>query len=472
MKKRNQLLFIIFITIVTISIFLFSYGSDFFWHLKIGEYITTHQKIPFTDLFSWYGTQNHLPWISHEWLFEVILFEWFHYGKQFGIFIMILLLLIATSSILWKQNSKVFTRFPFQTILWGILGMLMFANKTMPRPHLFSYLFFALTIYICYDTYQNKQSKKIYIAPILSILWSNIHGGSSNLSYLIYSFFLLSYLNLNIKYFKKDNLEKTQIKKFLYAFFSSILAILINPHGIKMLFYPYLNMTYHTMITCIEEWQSLSLYTIDGWFYLLFIIGITITIVHSKKKITQIDFLLLLSFTFLGIKSTRMMPYLYIVSTSIIPKYWINNKIKITLTPVLISIVSIIILFYTTIYQSPNFHIVSKEMITYLKKEKTILYNSYELGGYLIYQNIPVFVDGRADLYIDTILCDVCEIEQGKGLNKLEKYPFNTFIVKRNTKLENYLSNNQQYELKYKDQQNALYILKKDKTKSTTTNPI
>lgn len=457
MKKEKWILFLTFILILCISIFLFSYGSDFYWHLKVGEYISSNHKIPFTDIFSWYASSNHLSWISHEWLFEVLIYQFFYFGKELGVFLYVLLTLILISITLWKQNEKIFLKYPFETIIWGVIGMLIFANKTLPRPHLISYLLFSLTIYFAYDNFQNENRKKIYFAPLLSLLWSNIHGGSSNLSYLVYgSFLFLSIPPLT----KKFSLTKKQQKKCFYAFSTSILSICINPHGVKMLFYPYINMTYKAMLDCIEEWQALSLTSIDGIFYLVLIIMVFLKVFHSKKEHQEIDLLLLFVFTTLGIKSTRFMPYFFIVCTSIVPKYWKDSKIKIQLFPIFTSLLLIISSFYLFLYQKPKFSLVSNEMITYLKKEKSILYNSYELGGYLIYQDIPVFIDGRADLYIDTILCDSCQIEQGKNPKLLEKYPFDTFVVKNHTKVESYLKENQKYELKLKDQKNSLYILK------------
>ena len=461
MKKEKWILFLIFTIILCISIFLFSYGSDFYWHLKIGEYISSHHKIPFTDIFSWYASSNHLPWISHEWLFEVFIYQFFHLGRQIGVFLYVLFTLILISIILWKQNEKIFLKYPFQTILWGIVGMLVFANKTMPRPHLLSYLFFAITLYLSYDTLQNKNSKKIYFTPLISLLWSNFHGGSSNLSYLIYGVFLcLSFFSFTKGNLKNSSLSRKQQKKYLYAFVTSILSICINPHGIKMLIYPYINMTYKVMLDCIEEWQVLSLTTIDGIFYFLFILFVFFKIFSSKKEHQILDLLLLSLFTILGIKSTRFIPYFFIICTAILPKYWKDSNIKVELLPILISLFLIIPSFYFTLYQKPEFSLVSEEMIEYLKKEKTVLYNSYELGGYLIYQDIPVFIDGRADLYIDTILCDVCEIEQGQNPELLNNYSFDTFLVRNHSKLESYLSKNTKYQLKLKDKKNSLYILK------------
>lgn len=456
MKKEKKILLFIFILLISMSIFLFSFGSDFFWHLKIGEYISIHKEIPFTDIFSWYGEKNHLAWISHEWLFEVIIYQFFHFGKEIGVFLYVLLMLVSISIILWKQNEKIFIKHPTKTIVWAILGMLIFANKTLPRPHLISYLLFALTIYFAYDTFQNENSKKIYLSPFISLLWANFHGGSSNLSYIVYGLFLL--LSILIK--KYRNIKKIQQRKYLYAFLTSILCININPHGIKMLIYPYLNMTYQGMIKCIEEWQHLALNSIDGIFYFSFILGVLILLFSSRKKHHMIDIILLFLFMILGIKSTRFMPYFFIISTSILPKYWQEEKVKIQLLPILCFLLLIISSFYLSIYKKTEFDLVNEETIAYLKKGKHVLYNSYELGGYLIYQEIKVFIDGRADLYIDTILCDVCQIEQGKDLKLLENYQFDTLIVQNHSKIESYLKNNSKYQLKLRDQKNSLYILK------------
>ena len=63
---------------------------------------------------------------------------------------------------------------------------------------------------------------------------------------------------------------------------------------------------------------------------------------------------------------------------------------------------------------------------------------------------IPVFIDSRADLYVNTILCDVCEIEKNQNYKLLEKYNFdlkNTYdkLYLRpisELRLEGYISSN------------------------------
>ena len=454
-NKKNIILFLTFTFIIMCSIFLFSYGNDFYWHLKTGEYIINNNKIPHTGIFSYYAISNNLTWISHEWLFEVIIYLYQNLFSNYGTIIYIIFSLIILSFLLWKLNQENFIKYPFYTVIWAVVSMLILANKILPRPHLISYILFAVTILIAFQIQKGKSNKLIFLVPIISILWSNIHGGSSNLSYIIYGIFLLDSIR------RKD---KELSKKYLTTLVLSLLFIVINPHGIKMIFYPYQNMTYKVMLSCIDEWQGLNIFSIDGIFYLLFIISIIYILFKNRKELSLLTILLISIFTLLAIKSTRFMPYLLIVSTSIIPNYFQISKFKIDIIPIFIFVVLVFIILTITIVipQANNsFKRISDDMIKYLKeKENLVLYNSYNLGGYLIYKDIPVFIDSRADIYINCNFSDVCQIEKGYQPNLLEKYNFNTLIIENKSGAYSYLKNNDNYELYMQDKNNSLFIRK------------
>ncbi|MFZ0760836.1 MAG: hypothetical protein WAM69_12885, partial [Candidatus Sulfotelmatobacter sp.] len=46
---------------------------DLWWHLKTGQYIAEHESVPHADLFSY--TRAGKPWVTHEWLTELLLYE-------------------------------------------------------------------------------------------------------------------------------------------------------------------------------------------------------------------------------------------------------------------------------------------------------------------------------------------------------------------------------------------------------------
>ncbi|MDO5002961.1 MAG: hypothetical protein Q4E39_01860 [bacterium] len=330
MKKRKIIIFIIFTVIFSIGSFLFSYGNDYYWHVKIGEYIFKSKTIPYIDIFSWYGSVNKLRWISHEWLSEVIIFLFSNIFGQNGAFIYVFIMILILGFLIFIINKGFFYKNSFYAVVWAIFGLLIISAKALPRPHLFSYLLFTITLILAYDLYKNKDSNKIYLSLLISILWSNLHGGSNNLSYIIYGIFLFCSIfpNKNYKKITNKNISPIQRKKYIIAIILSLIGICINPHGLIMLLYPYQNMTYTDMIRCISEWHPISIFKIDGIFYLIFIGYITLKLIKTKKKISLVDLILFVSFTIISRKSRKFVPYLYISSSFYIFNYFNKERKK------------------------------------------------------------------------------------------------------------------------------------------------
>lgn len=90
------------------------------------------------------------------------------------------------------------------------------------------------------------------------------------------------------------------------------------------------------------------------------------------------------------------------------------------------------------------------------------LYNEYDFGSDLIYHDIPVFIDGRADLYSKHNLKDVIALTEGTGNTQeiLNTYDFDVFLLYKNTPLSNYLSIHPTYELTQETEFIQIYIKK------------
>ena len=109
-----------------------------------------------------------------------------------------------------------------------------------------------------------------------------------------------------------------------------------------------------------------------------------------------------------------------------------------------------------------NFYSSTEVAISYLKDHNPKrLYNYYGYGGYLISKNIKVFVDGRCDLYSDYNYRDYYNISiLSFGFDKLiKKYDFDYFIIPSDFGLSTYLSNNNSYQLVYKDKNTVIFKL-------------
>jgi len=464
-KKKKEVLILSFIfAIAFLLILTFRYGNDFYWHLKAGEYMVAHQTILKTDPFSWYLKSFSPVWISHEWLFEVLLYSISHLFGNFGVIFLVFLSLLSLLFILYFTNKKGFHQNIYFTLFFLCSSIVLTLN-TLPRPFLFSNLFLAFTFYLLYDLKKNEDTKKIYFLPVVALLWANFHGGSSNLCYLlVFVFYFCSFFHFSFGKIENKKASLLKRRKYLVVFFLTLFAIFINPHGIKMFFYPYQNMRDSFMLATISEWQPVNFNDPSSLLYLLLLASLLTPLLITRKKIDLTDFIVILMFTFLGFKSIRFWPFVFIAFTYVVFHYIGPCKKSFPLFDYsLIVCFFVIIVFSSFCFSMPKYDLIDPEFVHVLKKEKPKrLYNYYDYGGYLLSCDIPVFVDGRADLYASYHYQDYYQLSTLRGDYELllKKYDFDYFLVDKGIPLAYYLRNQTDYQVLLEKGNTILYTKK------------
>ena len=319
MKNNKKLNIFLVLLIISISFFLllaFSLDNDYFWHISAGKYMFNKGVLKY-DVFSWYLKDKY--WMSHEWLFEIIIYGLRKIFGSIHTIIYCFSTLVSLLLILFFTNKKNMVKnIPF-TLIYLLLFSILSLGFIQVRPHMISNIFVALTICFLYDLYNNKDSKKIYFLPVITIFWANIHGGSSNLSYIFCFIFLICGLfSFKYKKIESNRVSKIQLKKYLLVMFLCMISICINIHGFKMFLYPYSNMLDTTMLNNISEWRNTSLSDPYHYIYYIFLLFILFTMLFSDKKINFIDFILFGFVSYLGLKSIRFWLYSPIIMNYII----------------------------------------------------------------------------------------------------------------------------------------------------------
>lgn len=93
------------------------------------------------------------------------------------------------------------------------------------------------------------------------------------------------------------------------------------------------------------------------------------------------------------------------------------------------------------------------------------LYNEYNYGSYLLYNDIPVFIDSRADLYSPEFNNDVDVFSDFLDISniglyyeeKFEEYNITHVIMYKNAKLNLFISRNEEYTKLYEDMYFVIY---------------
>jgi hypothetical protein len=473
LKKINLLTFVFLFFSIGVLIYAFSLGlqgNDFWWHIKVGEWIMNNHTIPKTDIFSWFASTTGTYWVSHEWFSEIILYFVMHNFGQIGIYVLSLCVALFLFASLVVVAGKDVEKNYLLSMIYILLFISILYLYCYGRPQIFTYILLTIQLFILYRYNNNPGSKAIYFIPLISCLWANFHGGSSNLVYLLCIILLLSSL-FNFSY-GKIVFTKSQPKYILQLIMVTVLSVLalcINPHGWRILTYPFENMSDNLMISFIAEWASPDIKDIGQLiFFFIPVIGVTINFFATDKKISGFDFLLYGFFTYLFFRSTRFIVFFMIASIFFGFKYLILSKKKPEFTNTVPEKIEVCVMFLgcfvfilfgfyntNTTYHSDETlisSVVDDEFISLVKEDSPQrLFNDYNLGESLIYNDIPVFIDSRADVYSGEIFRDYVSLSNMTPMSSeydnvnyideiLEKYDFDAFLLESDSALVPYLN--------------------------------
>lgn len=474
----NLILFFILIS-TSIIIPLKQLGDpDMFWHIQTGEFIFNNLKIPYSDIFTYYGIENNLFWTAHEWLSDLIFYLIYSFGgykllRLFPSVIMLITGIFAINMTKWSDKNNIFSYISYFIMLFTL------AIFSEVRPHMFSFLLFTVEVLLLENYKRKNINNLIWFLPMISMLWANLHGGSSSLSYIIIIFYLI----FSIKGFKLgkltvDKIETNRLKKLFLVLVATISTICINPYGFHMVLYPYINMLDSTMLVSIVEWQSPNFNTPEGILIYCIIMYISCLLILSKDKISLLEITLYGAFIFLSLKSIRQISYCVIALLPLLlnkPVEFVKiNKddTKNILNMIVIVFTCLFLLFFTGIKLNEEdldlqLYPSEKAMTTIEEINPKRMLNNYDWGGYFIkeYANTEIkpFIDGRADIFSKVSLPNYSKIYyMSPGWNEIiEDYKFDTIVMKPDTPFVNELLKTPDWKEYYKD--NTAQIIIKEK---------
>lgn len=460
---------VLFLALSALFIFMSSSisGNDFWWHIKVGEYVCETKSVPRSDIFSWYGIENNISWTAHEWLGDVILYAVFSLGGESSIYLFCVTAALVLNLLIWLEvkkyiNNKLICSF-FVLLCFSVTSSLFFYG----RPQLFGFFFVYAEIKILYRFLQNSKSKGIYFIPLIAVLWSNIYGGSSNLSYVLCLLILISSLfDFNFGEIIGKKLDKRALSILFIVTIFTAAAIVVNPIGLKVLTYPYTNLSDSLSMATISEWKAPDAKLFGN--VILFFAPIALSVVgfiQSEKKILFTDLLLMMGFVFLFLRSVRFIMLWYIVAAFVCFKYFPNgpkidtesakSKLIFSIFSMICAIplcIGIISVTETCKNESIITSVLDDETITVVKEsDPQRIFNDYNLGEVLIYNDIPVFFDARADLFSECgILSDGLELMSLQPISDtakqwidvdslINKYQFDYILINKNRPLYSYL---------------------------------
>lgn len=437
----------LFSIVFTYNIQLNHLDNDSFWHIKTGEYIFLNKQIPTMDIFSWYGMENNLRWINHEWLFDLVIYLIYRLGGMPGVvfsasLVAGLLFLLIYRFTLERCSHPALSRV---IAFLGVCGLSPFIS---PRPQVLSYCLLILMALLF------EKKKWFWAIPIL-IIGTNLHGG-----------FYPMYLLVAAYYAWK---EKPLLLPLM------LLAVMINPYGPEMVTYPF-HIQSNADFKYISEWKPTQLGTINNVYYLFSYLILLISVFNKRLRIEDAVFSLLLIIQ--SFMASRHLVFLFILVFPILSPYIaekinhlaagndgkLNNKVGNTAFVVLCTL---LLIFYMNTIREKGFHYhgYPEKAVAYIKQNNIErIGNLYNEGGFLIFHDVKTFIDGRADIFAplynnSNLFLDYCQFRslETDYLKFIDTYKLKNLLIDKKTPIYLVLKNNALFKTIYEDDQFVIF---------------
>jgi len=445
--------------------------TDVWWHLKAGQYIWQNAQIPKTDPFSF--TNYGHPWITHEWLSEIIYYLFYKAGKLYGLIIANTVFLSAVFTILYRL-TRLRTGRPFMSAVLVMITAVLSSVFWVYRPHILGYICFLAFLYVL-ELYKMGHHRLLWILPPIMVLWVNLHGSYIMGLILIVLYLLAGFIKKSTGRIMPEPWPQRRAAELAGCLGVSILAVFINPNTYKMVIYPFFTVGNSNIVDRINEWASPNFHEpIFLVFLVVFLAGFGLLAVHDGRHRVS-DLLLVAGFTGLACFAVRNIA-LYLLACTPVFGYYLTGLIRSgqegkQFYAANWALVVAVILALIIIWPKPNDLLVLDDKsvfpagaVKYLSENNLSgnILNDYNWGGYLLWSRFPqnrVFIDGRTDIYADRVYPDYLKIMNlsPESLKLLAGYNPDLILIKPKASLNTLLSGRREWQVLYRDNVSILY---------------
>lgn len=449
--------------------------GDTWWHLAAGRYIFEHHSVPTTDPFS-YTFSGH-PWVAHEWLAEVLMYAsfsalgWVGLALLFGLCFASVVTLISLYAQRWMT--------PISATCLALLVAECMLPRIFARPHVLAWL--ALTIWMIVLLSARERNRAPSLAwALLMAIWANLHG-----SYAI-GLVLAGAFGLEALIEAPKGRRWGVVKSWGLFGMAILLAAMMTPSGPEGLWFPVM-LSKMSSLQDIAEWKAtsfdtLSFFSISFYFMIFFCL-------LRPVQIRPIRVLLIVVLLHMALSHFRHHEIFAIVAglilaeplarayrpKAILPQPGLASQVVAnwrTYAPVLgVAAVILALLVGTRLVRPIEREDSSVAPLTGLaglppELRHQRVFNGYGVGGSLIYEGIPVFIDGRVDMYGDRFARDFFDIEIRGDTEKWRaadrKWHFCWTIENPNRTITHWLDRQQNWKRIYADKWVVIHVRQND----------
>lgn len=415
--------------------------ADTYWHLAAGRWILEHASVPTLDPFS--HSMPGVPWTAFEWLSELVMLGVYRLGGWAG--------LAALAACSFALVLALLMRFllarmePVHALLFTVLAGSMLSTHLLARPHAMAWLLLALWISALVDAAEARRRPPWWLLGLM-VLWANMHGS------FVLGLLLGAGMALDAVLAHPRGMRMAPARSWGVFVALSAGAAMLTPSGWQVLWHAIYLMRMKVALAHIGEWLSPNFQqasSLELWLLLVLALAFS-----GRVRLPWLRMVLVLGLIHLALKHQRHIAVLGLVAPFLMAtpfaRHWYAtgtpNRDAQSLDRWFLSLAAparpmaiAVCACATALFAAVSMHLRPPAPAPVITPKAAIdaamaagakgtVLNEYSFGGFLIYEGIPVFIDGRADMYGDAFLeklVDALRLKERKQfLEILNEYRF------------------------------------------------
>jgi hypothetical protein len=369
---------------------------DFWWHLRIAEYVRDVGDVPRTDFLSWMAMGE--PWIAHSWLHDLAMLAAYSIGgvSAVGVFgaVLAALVVVLTYRLFVVALPKA------TPIVWaaGVLGVAIIGGPVWsPRAQMWDFVFLPIAV-IGWLTYRATGRRAWLVAMVpLGAFWAALHGAGIG----SYAASAIAVAVVVLFGWLPPGRSRIVLAGFVLA---TILAMAVGPYGFGLLAYPVETISSAAHARLIDEWAAPNLADIRFLGLRIALVAIPVLLVLGRRFPDPLIGVLALGWGWLALGSARYVAFaaIFIVAATLpsidaIRQRIVRHREMTRASPLFVSVAVLALV--------PVFVLVAWSRISPTASDRAIaerypgaaatalidhacvgrLWNTYNWGGYLAY---------------------------------------------------------------------------------------
>lgn len=372
--------------------------ADTYWQIALGDWMIAHRAVPHVDTFSW--TVAGGPWISSQWLAQVIFAAAYHALGWSGVVVVSALAIASAFGLLAYYLMRHLA--PLPTLVLVMAGFVLAAPHMLARPHALALPVMVLWVAGLVRANDDKRAPSFWLLPLIT-LWANLHGGFT------FGLFLIAPVALEALIDARPEERVRVVMRWALFGIAAVAAACMTPYGPESLLVTRRILGLGPALALIGEWQPENFARLGGLEICL--LGAIGFLLWRRITLPPVRILVVLGLVHMALSQSRSGEMLGLVAplfmaAPLAPQLGRrapgDAKTLYTVAAAALLLFAALMTFVLplSLRYEPRAEVSPKGAVDAVKASgRTHLLNSYDFGGYLIAQGVRPFIDGRTELY-------------------------------------------------------------------------